>query len=141
MALQPVPVLGLDGWVNTPSEKMDNLFMHFVEANHSQTTLSRGYTYSFQYILELHRHDKDGLASRLQRDMTSYFQSYYSSASCEITVIENPAKTSYILRIFLKVTDIYGKEHNLARVSSDVNSKTVRWSNLNNYGDENQFAT
>ena len=141
MALQPVAILGLDGWVNTPKEKMDNLFMHFVEANHSQSTLARGYAYSFQRVLFDCKDSPVRLTDDLKRVMTSYFEGYYLEVDCEIAVIPDPTKgNALILRIYLTAKDEYGKVYNLARESSDVNSKTVRWANINNFGDENIFT-
>ncbi len=141
MSLQPVAVLGLDGWVSTPKEKMDNLFMHFVEANHSQSTLSRGYAYSFQRVLFECNNKPSLLEDQLKKTLTNYFGGYYLDVDCEISVIPDPKKgDALILRIYLTAKDEYGKVHNLARESSDINSKTIRWANLNNFGDENVFT-
>lgn len=141
MALQPVPVLGLDGWVNTPKEKMDNLFMHFVEANHSQSTLARGSVYSFQRILFDSNNIPALLNNNLKKALVDYFQGYYTSVECEVNTLEDPKKgDALILRIYLTVKDEFGKIYNLARESSDVNSKTVRWANINNFGNEAQFS-
>jgi hypothetical protein len=141
MSLQPVAVLGLDGWVFTPKEKMDNLFMHFVEANYSQSTLSRGQAFSFQRVLFDCNNVPGLLVDQLKKVMTTYFGGYYTEVNCEIAVLPDPAVgDALILRIYLTAKDEYGKVFNLAKESSDVNSKTVRWANLNNYGDENVFA-
>ena len=140
MALQPVAVLGLDGWVVTPREKMDNLWVHFVEANHSQTTLSRGAAYSFQYILTTFSDDQIGLSNEIQRVLNLYYGAYFATVSSQVSVKPDPQRPgTMVLHIFLVVTDEYGKEYNLAKVSSDIKSKTIRWANLNNYGDENRF--
>ena len=141
MALHPVAVLGLDGWVNTPKEKMDNLFMHFVEANYSKSTVSRGSAYSFQRILYNGQGNPTYLKNELQKILTEYFRGYYTEVNCEINVTDDPTKgDALILRIYLVVKDEYGKEYNLAKESSNVNSKTIRWANLNNYGDASAFV-
>lgn len=140
MALQPVAVLGLDGWVNTPKEKLDNLFVHFVEANHSQTTLSRGHAYSFQYLIATNREAFSTLCEQMQSTLKEYFGGYYTSVDASVTVVNDPQKgDAVILQIYLTVKDEYGAEYNLARISSDIKLKTVKWSNLNNFGDENIY--
>ena len=55
------------------------------------------------------------------------------------TIIDPLKQDTLILRIFLEVEDEYGKVFNLAKVSSNVNSKTIRWANMNNYGDPDIF--
>ncbi len=142
MQLQPVPVLGLDGWVYTPREKMDNLFLHFVEANRSQSVLSRESVYSFQYILATCQQAEEKLVADLKTALTQYFgPPYFASVDVGVNVIEDPTRGgALILQIFLEAKDEHGKSFNIAKVSSDITSKTIRWANLNNYGDENQFA-
>lgn len=141
MGLQPVPILGLDGWVSTPKEKMDNLFMHFVEANHSQSTLARGYAYSFQRILFDGKDNKEYIRDELSRVLLTYYGGYYKSVNCEVVILKDPNKgDALILRIFLTAKDEYGKEYNLAKESSDIKSKTIRWANYNNFGNENIFV-
>lgn len=141
MSLQPVAVLGLDGWVNTPKEKMDNLFMHFVESNKSQSVTAKDSTFSFQYILNNGRASEVKLRDELTYALTTYFGGYYSDVTASVNVVEDPKLGgASILEIFLEVKDEYGKSYNLAKVSSDINSKTIRWININNYGDANKFS-
>ncbi len=138
--LQPLAILGTEGWVYTPSEKMDNLFMHFVESNFSQTVTSTSAIYSFQRILHDFRENRIGLVDKLKSSLTMYYSGYFSEVNVEVDTIVDPKKgDSLILRIFLIAKDEFGKEFNLAKVSSDVNSKTIKWANLNNYGNENIY--
>lgn len=140
MELQPVAVLGIEGWITTPTEKMDNLFMHFVESNYSQTVTCLGQVYSFQYILNQFRDNPNGLVNEIKTKMSLYFSGYFKEVEITVDTIIDPLKQdTLILRIFLEVEDEYGKVFNLAKVSSNVNSKTIRWANMNNYGDPDIF--
>jgi hypothetical protein len=139
--LQPIPILGTEGWIYTPAEKMDNLFMHFVESYYSQTVTATNSVYSFQRILHDFRDNPIGLVNQLKTVLATYFGGYYSEVNVEVDTIVNPKNAdSLILRIYLTVKDEYGKEFNLAKISSDLSSKTIRWANINNYGNENIFA-
>lgn len=141
MALQPVAVMGIDGWVFTPKEKLDNLFMHYVSANKSQSNDARNLTYSYQYTLATWNNSKDKLMADLEKELNLYFGGYYSSVSSLVKVKEDPQRGgAYILEIFLEVKDEYGKTFNLAKMLSDFTSKSSKWVNMNNYGDPNQFA-
>ena len=140
MELQPVAVLGIEGWITTPTEKMDNLFMHFVESNYSQTVTCLGQVYSFQYILNQFRDNPNGLVNEIKTKMSLYFSGYFKKVDITVDTIIDPLKQdTLILRIFLEVEDEYGKVFNLAKVSSNINSKTIRWANMNNYGDPDFF--
>lgn len=138
--LQPLAILGTEGWVFTPAEKIDNLFMHFVESNFSQTVTSTNAIYSFQRILHDYRENKIGLVDKMKSSLTSYYLGYFAEVNVEVdTIVDPKQRDSLILRFFLTVKDEFGKEYNLAKISSDVNSKTIKWANLNNYGNENIY--
>lgn len=140
MALQPVAVLGLEGWVNIPGEKMDNLFMHFVEANYSQSTLARGQAYSFQRILADNQQNPTGITTNLESALSTYFRGYFASVDVQVSVISDPTVyDALILQVYLSASDEYGKQYNLAKQSSNINSKTIKWANLNNYGSTTIF--
>lgn len=141
MALQPVPILGLSGWIFTPGEKMDNLFMHYVESNYSQAVGAYGQVFSFQYLLAMYGDKPTALADEIKKSLSTYFGGYYTSVECSVDTIVDPTKGgALILRIFLVAKDDIGKTYNLAKESSNINGKTIRWANYNNYGDPNMFA-
>ena len=92
MELQPVAVLGIEGWITTPTEKMDNLFMHFVESNYSQTVTCLGQVYSFQYILNQFRDNPNGLVNEIKTKMSLYFSGYFKEVDITVDTIIDPLK-------------------------------------------------
>jgi hypothetical protein len=139
--LQPVAVLGVEGWINTPKEKLDVLWAHFYEANYSQSTLSRGQVYSYPYLLQLYRDQPSMLQDKLQDNVTLYLSNYFSSVTVQVSVHEDPTKGDALtIEIFVGVKDEYGKEYTLSKVLDDVNSYSRRWINMNNYGDPDTFG-
>lgn len=141
MELQPVAVLGLDGWIYTPKEKMDALFMDFVSSNKSQSNTSKDSTYSYQYVLATWQGSEQKLIDDLQREMKLYYSSYYTSVEVAVKLTLSATKGDALnLEIFLEAKDEYGKTYNLAKVLQDFKSKSNKWVNLNNYGDPEQYA-
>lgn len=141
MDLQPVAVLGLDGWVGTPKEKMDALFMDFVSANKSQSVTAKNLTYSYQYILATWQGSEQKLIDDLQRELTQYFSGYYTSVEVAVKLTPSATKGDALnLEIFLEAKDGYGKTYNLAKTLQDFQSKSSKWVNLNNYGDPDQYT-
>lgn len=142
MGLLPVAVMGLDGWVFTPKEKLDNLFMHFVSANKSQSVTAKDYTYSYQYILATWQGSPQKLIEDLTTALNQYFGGgYFKSVEAAVDLKPHPTKgDAFNLEIFLEVKDEYGKTFNLSKVLQDFTSKSSQWVNLNNYGDSEQYA-
>lgn len=142
MELQPVPVMGLDGWVFTPKEKMDNLFMNFVSANKSQSVTAPHLTFSYQYILAMWQMSREKLQDDLRKALMQYFgPPYFASVTVDVKVKEDTTKGgAYNLEIYLEAKDEYGKSFNLSKILQDFTSKSSRWVNLNNYGNPDQFS-
>jgi hypothetical protein len=139
--LQPASVLGLDGWVFTPKEKMDALFMDFVSANKSQSVSAKDLTYSYQYILAMWQGSEQKLMDDLQFALKQYFGGYYTKVEASVRLDRSATVGDALdLQIFLEATDGYGKTFNLAKVLQDFTSKSSQWVNLNNYGDPGKFV-
>lgn len=87
----PVPVLGAQGWVTDPSNKIDNLLSHIFLTDSNQSYLYSGNVFSIQSIWQETGGDLSYTIGKLKSIINSHLNKYYQDVEVNVSFKEeNP---------------------------------------------------
>lgn len=81
------PSLDSKGWITDPNEYLVRLFTYYVASNYSQSLLFKGNILSMQKAIQQFGPNMEGLASRMQSDLTSIFGRSFGGDNVMVEVV------------------------------------------------------
>lgn len=115
-----LPTLSQSGNIKDPDTIMLQLFKYFIASDHSQTTLmSRDDIYSLKYIIGNTNTEPELFASTLEKELTKFYNNYFSNTSVTVTLTSNPDETSlyqYKVDISVYSTDGLNGPYTLSKI-------------------------
>lgn len=125
MSQKVSPSLTTQGWIQTPSEILDNEFANFMLNEYSRTHFYVGHVASFTYLVQNYGHDRHELSVRTTDTLRRLFECFFDSVSVEVIPeqISEDDDSKFYLRIALTVIH-EGLSYVLSKSTGTVDSRT-----------------
>lgn len=132
--ITPVPVLGSQGWVTDPSNKLDYVLSHLFLTDPNQTYVYYQNIFSIQSIWQKTGGEVYDTANALQLALTNYLQKYYREAEVTVTIKEpdadlNNGQYTIILNLGLYDGETVGDHVRLLNMSGGKLENIIRVNN------------
>lgn len=117
MSITAIPVLGPEGFLTDPHEKLKVALAHAYASDFSQSEAFAGKVASVSHVVAEFMEDSLHLGHELERMLTAYLTTLYpTNVEVEVTdVSKDPNSTTVAMNIFVEVTDHNGKVINLSQ--------------------------
>lgn len=111
-----VPTLTVDGWQETPRDKLNTLFNYFIDLDNDRTFFFKNNITSFKFILSVGTSDNE-IKDSLERECTNLLERYFNSATVLVKKVVTNEHFSYAFEI--SVTDTKSNTYKLNQTVSN----------------------
>lgn len=105
-----IGALSEDGWLTGTGKISDQLFSHWLLADHSQSYLYDGQVESFPYCIQQGTGDVNATILLVSKSLRTYFGKYFNNVVAEVVEVPNTVDPSIAqISIYVQYTDADGQ--------------------------------